>query len=696
MVGGVGMGSVSSGGGGEGFAGYATQSWVNTNFVSIEFFGRLFKAYGPGENQGDPDVEVLPNDMDSTISNIKAMFGFWTDFYLTALGNGGEIGASIYLAGLADVNVAGVQTGQVLTWNQAQNKWIATTPQSGVDMNQVWNALAAQTSQQINASHLATALSGYATQTWVGQQGFATETWVNNNFVTPTTLATEMAKKVDVSFFDEIFQVFNNNTKIAVNGALPSDKSGMNIKAMFGFWTNFYVTALGNGGQIGASIYLSGLADVNVAGVANGQVLTWNAATNKWIATTPSSGVDMNQVWNALAAQTSQQINASHLSTALADYATQTWVGQQGYITSEELSGYATQTWVGQNYLPLTGGTLTGALGVSGRLSGSGDDEGIVITPASNGHAGLILGGTTGRRSVFYLNNSSAFWRYCSGDGSSYYDITHPNASGTIALQSWVSDAYLPLTGGTLTGALQVNATIFGYNYTNSNNAAAFIFDKPGNNYTGIGANAVSDQIYFGACDQNGAWISNYAQKWYFNGSIQSSGSLQAESVKIEQTNEINSYSGMLHLNYRVATNLSLGYGGGSVGIGTSNPSYRLHVDGVIYSTTGVYSAGYVTALSDEREKNIIENFEIPLDFIAKAPIVSYEWKDKERRGDKQHIGSIAQYWLREMPELVPEVNGRYTMDYGRIALLSAILTARHVVNLEQRIAELEKTLRGE
>jgi hypothetical protein len=329
-------------------------------------------------------------------------------------------------------------------------------------------------------------------------------------------------------------------------------------------------------------------------------------------------------------------------------------------------------------------------------LAGDGDDEGIVITPASNGYAGLILGGTTGRRSVFYLDNSSAFWRYCSGDGSSYYDITHPNASGTIALQSWVSGAYLPLTGGTLTGALQVNATIFGYNYTNSNNAAAFIFDKPGNNYTGIGANGVSDQIYFGACDQNGAWISNYAQKWYFNGSIQSSGSLQAESVKIEQTNEINSYSGMLHLNYRVNTNMSLCNGGGSVGIGTVNPSYKLHVDGVIYSTTGVYSAGYVTALSDEREKNIIEEFEIPLDFIAKAPIVSYEWKDKERRGDKQHIGSIAQYWLREMPELVPEVNGRYTMDYGRIALLSAILTARHVVNLEQRIAQLEKTLKGE
>ena len=368
MVGGVGMGSVSSGGGGEGFDGGATKAWVNTNFVSIEFFGRLFKAYGPGEKEGDPDVEVLPNDMDSTISNIKAMFGFWTDFYLTALGNGGEIGASIYLAGLKDVNVAGVKTGQVLTWNAASNEWIATTPQSGVDMSQVWNALAAQTSQQINASHLATALAGYATQTWVGQQGFATTAWVN----------------------------------------------------------------------------------------------------------------------------------------------------QQGFSTT---------SWVNSqlaNYLPLAGGAMV----AGARISSSGGN--------------------------LYIGNS--------------------NNAGWLMLQD--------------------------------------------------------------VCSQNG------------------------------------------------------------------NDYWRIYASGMA-TFANVLSNGYVTALynselSDQREKNIIENFEVSLKYIAEAPVVSYTWKDTERRGDKQHIGAIAQYWLREMPELVPEGNGRYTMDYGRIALLSAIMTARHVVNLEQRIAELEKTLRGE
>jgi hypothetical protein len=48
-----------------------------------------------------------------------------------------------------------------------------------------------------------------------------------------------------------------------------------------------------------------------------------------------------------------------------------------------------------------------------------------------------------------------------------------------------------------MTGKLRVNAPIFVYNDTNNANAAAFIFDKPGSNYTGIGANGETDTILF-------------------------------------------------------------------------------------------------------------------------------------------------------------------------------------------------------
>lgn len=65
-------------------AGYATESWVNENYLSIEFFSSLFKAY---DSASTPN-EIVPNGGDvSAITNIKAMVGLWTEQYLSALGN---------------------------------------------------------------------------------------------------------------------------------------------------------------------------------------------------------------------------------------------------------------------------------------------------------------------------------------------------------------------------------------------------------------------------------------------------------------------------------------------------------------------------------------------------------------------------------------------------------------------------------
>lgn len=61
----------------------ATQKWVGQNYISVAFFDRLFRAY-------NGDTLVNANDTTSTIDNIKAMFGFWTQQYISALGNGGS------------------------------------------------------------------------------------------------------------------------------------------------------------------------------------------------------------------------------------------------------------------------------------------------------------------------------------------------------------------------------------------------------------------------------------------------------------------------------------------------------------------------------------------------------------------------------------------------------------------------------
>lgn len=95
---------------------------------------------------------------------------------------------------------------------------------------------------------------------------------------------------------------------------------------------------------------------------------------------------------------------------------------------------------------------------IQGRVYNGGDDEGIIINPAPNGYAGLILGTHNGERSVFYLKKGNPFWRY--NNGSTNLDIYHPKKSGTIALtsdipskDSWnYDDRYLRLTGGQMSG----------------------------------------------------------------------------------------------------------------------------------------------------------------------------------------------------------------------------------------------------
>lgn len=102
-------------------------------------------------------------------------------------------------------------------------------------------------------------------------------------------------------------------------------------------------------------------------GAANFYALGGVSALGAGSSGSGGSGVDMTTVWAALNNPTTEQINASHLSTALSGYATQSWVQSQGYLTSHQsLANYATKTWVSQTYLPLSGGELSGNLIIGG------------------------------------------------------------------------------------------------------------------------------------------------------------------------------------------------------------------------------------------------------------------------------------------------------------------------------------------
>lgn len=110
----------------------------------------------------------------------------------------------------------------------------------------------------------------------------------------------------------------------------------------------------------------------------------------------------------------------------------------------------------------------------------------------------------------------------------------------------------------------------------------------------------------------------------------------------------------------------------------------HLSVDGTIYAT------GPVNANSDERIKENIIPVSVDIEDIAKARIVDFNFKGKE----ETHFGSIAQDWQNIFSNAVEEdKDGILSMNYGAIALGSAVTAAREIVELKKKNEELEARL---
>ena len=162
----------------------------------------------------------------------------------------------------------------------------------------------------------------------------------------------------------------------------------------------------------------------------------------------------------------------------------------------------------------------------------------------------------------------------------------------------------------------------------------------------------------------------------------------------------------------------------GAVGIGTSNPSSRLHVNGVltlplnnqvqwtdsggamIYGTSGkrimvdgdILATGGITMYSMRALKNVVDERGLSLSELSTIKPTRYTWKDG--RDNRLHFGGIADDIQQVLPEVVYSTSdGILTMDYGNAAFAVASSLIQPVVDHEKRIAMLEnenKQLRQE
>ena len=91
---------------------------------------------------------------------------------------------------------------------------------------------------------------------------------------------------------------------------------------------------------------------------------------------------------------------------------------------------------------------------------------------------------------------------------------------------------------------------------------------------------------------------------------------------------------------------------------------------------------------SDMRLKTIVSNAGASIEQIADAPIFNYKTQDG---GSDVMLGTSAQYWQTIFPCAVKDApNGYLAQDYPATALAAAVITARKVVDHEQRIRQLE------
>ena len=124
---------------------------------------------------------------------------------------------------------------------------------------------------------------------------------------------------------------------------------------------------------------------------------------------------------------------------------------------------------------------------------------------------------------------------------------------------------------------------------------------------------------------------------------------------------------------------------GGNLGIGTTNPTSKLHVVGDTY-ISGILTATDINSASDIRLKTNIKPFENTLEKIVQINGVSFNWIDSNAKSG----GIIAQDVEKVFPELVNDGDHK-TVNYN--GLIGVLIES--IKELKQEVEDLKSRLPG-
>lgn len=303
---------------------------------------------------------------------------------------------------------------------------------SSFDENAMWAALSGSSDNQINKSHLTTALDGYATRNWVIEnyatkselsavsnklndflEGSDTDNIINkwkeleaflSGMAETDNLAEILETKADKKYVDSTFVTLATKQTITGEKTFSSVLNTAAIKASGAItapslaasdWVTIAGIKLrkledgalmleGNLALTGAlTMYASngqGFDTIYDGLPIDNDTIYWQEVDGSRVLKAregSGSSFDKSAMWTALAGSTTEQINKSHLTTALTGYATESWVSGKNYaVKATTLAGYGitdayTKTESNGKYPTKTGSGASGTwgIGITGNAS---------------------------------------------------------------------------------------------------------------------------------------------------------------------------------------------------------------------------------------------------------------------------------------------------------------------------------------
>lgn len=393
---------------------------------------------------------------------------------------------------------------------------------SSFDENAMWSALSGSSDNQINKSHLTMALEGYATRNWVIEnyatkselsavsnklndflEGSDTDNIINkwkeleaflSGMAETDNLAEMLETKADKKYVDSTFVTLATKQTITGEKTFSSVLNTAAIKASGAITApslavSDWVTIAGiklRKLEDGALMLEGNLAltgglttyasdGVSFASIYDGlpidnDTIYWQEVEgSKVLKAKEGSGssFDKSAMWTALSGSTTEQINKSHLTTALTGYATESWVSGKNYaVKATTLAGYGITDGINDVSVTGTGNAVTAA-SISGHT--------LTLTKGStfslSGHKHAWVDITSGKPSTLFGYGITDAYTKTESDNK-YPTKTGSGASGTWGIN---------VTGNAGSATkLQTARTLWGRSFDGTGNVSGNL-DSVGN-----------------------------------------------------------------------------------------------------------------------------------------------------------------------------------------------------------------------